>query len=334
MDRRPPLLELRGLRTVFDLREREIAPVDGVDLAIGAGETVALVGESGSGKSVTALSILRLLPGNARLAAGEIVLHGAGGTRDLAQLDAEAMRAVRGAEIGMVFQEPMTSLNPVHRIGDQIAETLRAHGRCGRAEALERAAAMLEAVGVPDPVRRLRAYPHELSGGMRQRAMIAIALICRPGLLIADEPTTALDVTIQAQIVDLLERLQAELGMGILFVTHNLGLVAGMAHRVAIMYAGRIVEEGPVADVFADPRHPYTRGLLGSAPRPGQALALRRAGKPLAAVPGQVPSLSDLPPGCAFAPRCPIALPVCATEAPRALRIAGRDLRCHAGAPS
>jgi peptide/nickel transport system ATP-binding protein len=330
MAERAPLLELRGLRTVFRVRGREITPVDGVDLAIGAGETVALVGESGSGKSVTALSVMRLLPGTARIDAGQAILHRETGPVDLAGLDAEAMRAVRGAAIGMVFQEPMTSLNPVLTIGDQITEPLLVHGRCSRAQAGERAVAMLEAVGVPDPARRLAAYPHELSGGMRQRAMIAMALICRPGLLIADEPTTALDVTIQAQIVDLLEGLQREMGMGILFVTHNLGVVADMAHRVAIMYAGRIVEEGPVAEVFAQPLHPYTRGLLASVPRPGEALALRRAGGRLAAVPGQVPSLMNLPRGCAFSTRCTLATDLCRAMPPdRVSPGPGRGVRCH-----
>jgi peptide/nickel transport system ATP-binding protein len=330
MEERPPLLELRGLRTVFRVRGREITPVDGVDLAIGAGETVALVGESGSGKSVTALSVMRLLPGTARIDAGQAILHRQTGPVDLAGLDAEAMREVRGASIGMVFQEPMTSLNPVLTIGDQITEPLLVHGRCTRAEATDRAATMLQAVGVPDPARRLAAYPHELSGGMRQRAMIAMALICRPGLLIADEPTTALDVTIQAQIVDLLEGLQREMGMGILFVTHNLGVVADMAHRVAIMYAGRIVEEGPVAEVFTRPLHPYTRGLLASVPRPGEALALRQSGGRLAAVPGQVPSLMNLPRGCSFSSRCTLASDLCRSAAPdRVSPGPGRGVRCH-----
>ena len=330
MTPRAPLLDLRGLRTLFSVRGREIAPVDGVDLSIAAGETVALVGESGSGKSVTALSVMRLLPRSARIGAGEILLHRPGGPVDLARLDADSMREVRGASIGMVFQEPMTSLNPVLTIGDQITEPLIAHSRCSRGEAHDRAVAMLDAVGVPDAARRLRAYPHELSGGMRQRAMIAMALICRPGLLIADEPTTALDVTIQAQIVELLEALQREMGMGILFVTHNLGVVADMAHRVAIMYAGRIVEEGPVAEVFARPLHPYTRGLLASVPRPGEALALRRSGGRLAAVAGQVPSLFDLPQGCAFSARCAIASEICRTTAPQRIAAnATRGVRCH-----
>ena len=325
-----PLLEVDGLSTVFSVRDLEIKPVNGIDLTVRAGETVALVGESGSGKSVTGLSIARLLPRSARIASGRVLLHDGEGVADLAQLDPEAMRNVRGARIGMVFQEPMTSLNPVLTIGDQITEPLLVHGFSNRAGARERAVAMLDAVGIPDPARRLASYPHELSGGMRQRAMIAMALICRPSLLIADEPTTALDVTVQAQIVELLERLQAEMGMGILFVTHNLGVVADMAHRVAIMYAGRIVEEGAVSDVFSNPRHPYTRGLLASVPKPGEALALRRAGGKLAAIEGQVPSIMRLPPGCAFAGRCPMAiddLPHCRAEPEHPTP--SRTVRCH-----
>jgi peptide/nickel transport system ATP-binding protein len=330
MAARQPLLEIQGLRTVFTVRGTEIAPVTGIDLTIGAGETVALVGESGSGKSVTALSVLGLLPRVARIAGGSVRLHGREGTIDLARLDAEALRSVRGSRIGMVFQEPMTSLNPVLTIGDQITEPLLVHGLTTRGEARERAVAMLDSVGIPDPARRLASYPHELSGGMRQRAMIAMALVCRPGLLIADEPTTALDVTVQAQIVELMMGLQESLGMGILFVTHNLGVVADMAHRVAIMYAGRIVEEGPVAEVFTAPRHPYTRGLLASVPRPGEALRLRRAGEKLAAIPGQVPSLTALPTGCAFAGRCALAVDRCRAEAPApTMPSPARSVRCH-----
>ncbi|MHB2170149.1 ABC transporter ATP-binding protein [Alsobacter sp. R-9] len=328
---RPPLLGVEGLRTVIPVRDGEVAPVDGIDLSVNAGETVALVGESGSGKSVTALSILRLLPRGARIGAGRIVLSDSrGASVDLATLDDEGMRMVRGARIGMVFQEPMTSLNPVLTIGDQITEPLLVHGRCARGEARERAIAMLDAVGIPSPASRLSAYPHQLSGGMRQRAMIAMALVCRPELLIADEPTTALDVTVQAQIVELLADLQRDMGMGILFVTHNLGVVAETAHRVAVMYAGRIVEQGPVAEVFGTPRHPYTRGLLRSVPMPGEALALRRSGGRLAAIPGQVPSLRSLPAGCAFAGRCPLAIDLCRKQRPEAVVVhQGHAVRCH-----
>jgi peptide/nickel transport system ATP-binding protein len=326
-----PLLEIRGLRTSFTRRGEEIVAVDDLDLTICAGETVALVGESGSGKSVTGLSIMRLLArGIGRVAAGSIRLHGEAGAVDLTGLDEEAMRRVRGASIGMVFQEPMTSLNPVLTIGDQISEPLHVHDGLGHDAARTRVLAMLAAVGIPDPERRIGAYPHELSGGMRQRAMIAMALICRPRLLIADEPTTALDTTIQAQIVELLERLQRELGMAILFITHNLGLVADMAHRVAIMYAGCIVEHGRVEEIFTHPRHPYTRGLLGSVPRPGEARALRRSGGRLAAIPGQVPNLRALPPGCAFAPRCNLAAELCRAQPPAMTAIdPSRGARCH-----
>jgi len=241
-----------------------------------------------------------------RIAEGSIRFVGKDGVaRDLATLDEEAMRRIRGNDIGMVFQEPMTSLNPVFTIGEQIAEPIRIHRRAGRAEAREAAVALLDGVGIPDPGRRAEQCPHELSGGMRQRATIAMALACDPVLLIADEPTTALDVTIQAQILDLLLKLQRERGMGMLFITHNLGVVAAVAHRVAVMYAGRIVEDGPVGEVFRHPRHPYTVGLLRSMPRLGAATAMKRAGQKLAAIPGMVPSLADMPPGCAFAPRCP-----------------------------
>ncbi|MBL8699721.1 MAG: ABC transporter ATP-binding protein [Alphaproteobacteria bacterium] len=324
------VLEISGLRTSFARRGQEIVAVDDVSLSIAAGETLALVGESGSGKSVTGLSILRLLPrGVGRIVAGSIRLRRDDGPVDLVDLDDEAMRGVRGAAIGMVFQEPMTSLNPVLTIGDQIGEPLRVHEGLAGAAARARVLAMLAAVGIPDPERRLGAYPHELSGGMRQRAMIAMALICRPRLLIADEPTTALDTTIQAQIVELLERLQRELGMAILFITHNLGLVGDMAHRVAIMYAGRLVEHGPVAEVFDRPRHPYTRGLLASVPRPGEARALRRAGGRLAAIPGHVPNLRALPAGCVFSPRCDLAADPCRAQRPPMMTIAAsRGVRC------
>ncbi len=290
-----------------------VRAVDGVSLAIGVGETLALVGESGSGKSVTALSVLRLLPRRVGcIVAGRILLDGA----DLVSLPEKSMRHVRGGAIGMVFQEPMTSLNPLLRVGEQVAEPLRIHRRLSRAEARTEAQKILRAVGLPEPERQARRYPHELSGGQRQRVMIAAALACRPRLLIADEPTTALDVTIQAQILDLLVSLQRELGMAMLFITHNLGIVAGLAHRLAVMYAGRIVEEGTVAAVFAHPRHPYTEGLLACQPRLGEAHRQRAAGQPLPAIAGSVPSLRDLPRGCSFAPRCPRATPACAVAAP------------------
>ncbi|MER8976481.1 MULTISPECIES: ABC transporter ATP-binding protein [unclassified Mesorhizobium] len=313
-----PILSISGLRAVFRIAGRDIAAVRDVDLAIGSGETVALVGESGSGKSVTSLSIIGLLPKRVgHIAEGSIALRRKNGTvTELTSLDAESLRKIRGNEIGMVFQEPMTSLNPVYTIGEQIAEPIRIHLGKSHREAEADAVRLLEQVGIPDPKRRARQYPHELSGGMRQRATIAMALSCDPGLLIADEPTTALDVTIQAQILDLLAELQAQRGMGILFVTHNLGVVAEIADRVAVMYAGRIVETGPVSEVFTRPRHPYTAGLMRSVPRLGQATALKAAGTPLPTIAGNVPSLALLPKGCSFAPRCPMAIAACRAAVP------------------
>ncbi|MER9075600.1 ABC transporter ATP-binding protein [Mesorhizobium sp. M0904] len=313
-----PILSISGLRAVFRIAGRDIAAVRDVDLTIGSGETVALVGESGSGKSVTSLSIIGLLPKRVgHIAEGSIALRRKNGTlTELTSLDTESLRKIRGNEIGMVFQEPMTSLNPVYTIGEQIAEPIRIHLGKSHREAEADAVRLLEQVGIPDPKRRARQYPHELSGGMRQRATIAMALSCDPGLLIADEPTTALDVTIQAQILDLLAELQAQRGMGILFVTHNLGVVAKIADRVAVMYAGRIVETGPVSEVFTRPRHPYTAGLMRSVPRLGQATALKLAGTPLPTIAGNVPSLALLPKGCSFAPRCPMAIAACRAAVP------------------
>ncbi|MER9895104.1 ABC transporter ATP-binding protein [Mesorhizobium sp. M0119] len=313
-----PILSISGLRAVFRIAGRNIAAVRDVDLTIGSGETVALVGESGSGKSVTSLSIIGLLPKRVgHIAEGSIALRRKNGTvTELTSLDAESLRKIRGNEIGMVFQEPMTSLNLVYTIGEQIAEPIRIHLGKSHREAEADAVRLLEQVGIPDPKRRARQYPHELSGGMRQRATIAMALSCDPGLLIADEPTTALDVTIQAQILDLLAELQVQRGMGILFVTHNLGVVAEIADRVAVMYAGRIVESGPVSEVFTRPRHPYTAGLMRSVPRLGQATALKAAGTPLPTIAGNVPSLALLPKGCSFAPRCPMAIAACRAAVP------------------
>ncbi|MGF7007892.1 ABC transporter ATP-binding protein [Aminobacter sp. BE322] len=313
-----PILEVKGLRTVFRVRDREIAAVNGIDLVVHPGETVALVGESGSGKSVTSLSVMRLLARKVgSIDAGSVLFRGKDGKlKDLVKLDEEAMRQIRGNDIGMVFQEPMTSLNPVYTVGDQISEPIRVHRGTGKRKALEAAVDLLDKVGIPDARRRASQYPHELSGGMRQRATIAMALACDPTLLIADEPTTALDVTIQAQILDLMQNLQRERGMGMLFVTHNLGVVAEIAHRVAVMYAGRIVEFGPVAEVFRNPRHPYTMGLLKSMPRLGAATAMKRAGETLNAIPGMVPSLANMPVGCAFAPRCAYAIDACRAAMP------------------
>ncbi|WP_159587995.1 ABC transporter ATP-binding protein [Chelativorans xinjiangense] len=313
-----PVIEIKGLTTTFRIGGREVAAVRDLDLTIAAGETLALVGESGSGKSVTSLSIVGLLPkGIGRIASGRLMLRRKSGeTVELQALDNETLRCIRGNDIGMVFQEPLTSLNPVYTIGEQIAEPIRIHLGKSRREAIADAVRLLVDVGIPDPQRRVRQYPHELSGGMRQRATIAMALACNPALLIADEPTTALDVTIQAQILDLLAKLQAERGMAMLFVTHNLGVVAEIADRVAVMYAGSIVEAGNVPSVFSHPRHPYTKGLMRSVPQLGEATALKEAGAPLQTIAGSVPSLIDLPPGCAFAPRCPYAIDACTTAFP------------------
>ncbi|MBB5224484.1 peptide/nickel transport system ATP-binding protein [Amaricoccus macauensis] len=313
-----PILEIDGLRTEFRLRGGTITAVNDLDLTIRPGETVALVGESGSGKSVTSLSVMRLLARKVgAIAAGSVRFRGKDGTvRDLVTLDEESMRQVRGNDIAMVFQEPMTSLNPVYTIGDQISEPMRVHQGTPKGEAWDAAVALLEKVGIPDPRRRAGQYPHELSGGMRQRATIAMALACDPMLLIADEPTTALDVTIQAQILELMQALQRDTGMGMLFVTHNLGVVAEIAHRVAVMYAGRLIEDGPVREVFRNPRHPYTVGLLKSMPKLGDATRMKKAGETLNAIPGMVPSLRNLPSGCSFAPRCSYAIDACRAAVP------------------
>jgi oligopeptide/dipeptide ABC transporter ATP-binding protein len=302
----PPLLQVDGLVTEFSTGTGPLRAVDGVSFTVDRGEVLGLVGESGCGKSVTSLSIMRLVPPPGRIAAGRILLDG----EDLLAKDAEAMRRVRGARIGMVFQEPMTSLNPVFSIGDQIAAAALAHSSAGRAAAWERAVEMLHLVQVPAPRERVRDYPHQLSGGLRQRAMLALALVSGPRLLIADEPTTALDVTIQAQILDLLRRLQAERGMAVLMITHDLGVVAELCHRVAVIYAGRIVELAPVERIFARPLHPYTRGLLRCLPHPS------RFGQPLFSIDGAPPDPRRPSAGCRFAPRCPHALESCRRDEP------------------
>jgi peptide/nickel transport system ATP-binding protein len=308
------LLEIKELCTHFVSGALVHKAVDGVSLAVGKGECVALVGESGCGKSVTALSILRLVPEPpGRIIGGEIWFEG----QDLLRLDRRSLLSVRGNRIGMIFQEPMTSLNPVFTIGNQITEVTRAHRNVSRAAARHRAATLLERVGLSEPDRLLDEYPHRLSGGMRQRAMIAMALACEPQLLIADEPTTALDVTTQAQILELLSSLQRELGMAILIITHDLGVVAQMATRVAVMYAGRKVEEATTLDLFARPLHPYSQGLIRALPNPKREAGGER--RPLQEIPGAVPPLHDLPPGCSFAPRCPIACDAC-RQGPVALR--------------
>ncbi|MGA2287132.1 ABC transporter ATP-binding protein [Bradyrhizobium sp.] len=305
------VLDVRGLRTVFFTSSGLFKAVDDVSFRVRRGETLAIVGESGCGKSVTALSIMRLLPDPpGRIVGGAIVLEGT----DLLGLDEGKMREMRGNRMSMIFQEPMTSLNPVMRIGDQIAEALRLHQTMTRKAARQQAVNMLRRVRIPVPERRALEYPHQLSGGMRQRAMIAMALACRPALLIADEPTTALDVTIQAQILALVLELQQELGMALILITHDLGVVAQTARRVIVMYAGKKVEEADVETLFAHPRHPYTRGLLASIPRlpsPGADAAAR-----LVEIPGMVPSLTRLPTGCAFAPRCALAMARCHEQYP------------------
>jgi peptide/nickel transport system ATP-binding protein/oligopeptide transport system ATP-binding protein len=301
------LLSVRNLRTVFGTARGEVVAVDDVSFDVNAGEVVGIVGESGSGKSVTALSIMGLLPQPpGRVAAGEIQFDG----RDLLKLSAAEMRKVRGGTIGMVFQEPMSSLNPVFTIGDQVIETIRAHEGGGSRAARERAIEMLAKVGIPSPERRIDDYPHQLSGGMRQRVMIAMALACSPKLLLADEPTTALDVTIQAQILDLLRDLQQEFRMAIAIITHNMGVIAEFADRVVVMYAGHVVEEGPVGQIFDAPRHPYTVGLLASTP--DMASETER----LRTIPGSLPSLHAMPAGCRFAPRCERVVEACRAARP------------------
>jgi peptide/nickel transport system ATP-binding protein len=300
------LLSVEGLRTQFDTSAGTVRAVDGVSFAIERGEVLGLVGESGCGKSVTSLSIMRLVPPPGRITAGRVRLEG----EELLDKDDEDMRRVRGARMAMVFQEPMTSLNPVFTIGDQVAAAVRAHAGVGRRAAWERAVEMLDHVQVPAPRERAREYPHQLSGGLRQRAMIALALAPGPQLLIADEPTTALDVTIQAQILDLLRRLQAERGMAVLLITHDLGVVAEVCHRVAIIYAGRIVEMASVASIFGSPMHPYTRGLLRCLPHPS------RFGQPLSSIEGAPPDLRRVGGGCRFAPRCPYVRDSCRIEEP------------------
>ena len=303
-----PLLEVRNLHTEFRTGAGLVRAVDGISYTVEPGETVAIVGESGSGKSVSALSIMRLIPDPpGRITEGEVMFGG----RDLMSLSEEEMRRVRGSEIGMVFQEPMTSLNPVLTIGRQITETLEQHQGADRAAADKRAVELLEMVGIADPRRRLNQYPHQLSGGMRQRVMIAIALACSPKLIIADEPTTALDVTIQAQILELMKSLTQRLGVAQIIITHNLGVVARYASRVNVMYAGRIVEAGPADVIYHNPRHPYTIALLRSVPRLDQPRRAR-----LDPVEGQPPDLTRLDGGCSFRPRCRFAVAACAEARP------------------
>ncbi len=316
-------LEVRGLSVALFTRAGVLPALSGVSLRVPPGRTLALVGESGCGKSMTALAIMRLLPEPpARIVAGQVMLDGV----DLAALPERRMLAVRGKAVSMIFQDPMSSLNPVATVGEQIVEVLRRHEGLGGRAARQRAVELLELVGIPDAAARLDEYPHRLSGGMCQRVMIAIAIACRPALLVADEPTTALDVTVQAQILELLQRLQAETGMALLLITHDLGVVAEMADEVAVMYAGRIVEQGPVDAVFDAPLHPYTRGLIGATPSGGTAGRHAR----LADIPGSVPGLAELPAGCAFAPRCPLAFGACGAQPALLAQAPGHVVACFA----
>ncbi len=323
------VLAATGLTTRLDTQDGPVTVVDGIDLALRAGETLAVVGESGSGKSMTALSLLRLLPEPAaRNAGGTVMFRG----RDLLRIPEREMRALRGDALAMIFQEPMTSLNPVLRIGAQLAEVWEEHRpELSRRTARERSRALLGRVRIPDPDRILDEFAHRLSGGMRQRVMIAMALACDPAVLIADEPTTALDATVQAQILDLLRSIQAALGLAVMLITHNLGVVAENADRVLVMYAGRKVEEAPAAELLRAPRHPYTEGLIAALPDPGRSGPRER----LHEIPGTVPPLSRLPPGCAFAPRCKLAMPVCRERSPALATYGAASVACFAaGSPA
>ncbi|MFZ4479967.1 MAG: ABC transporter ATP-binding protein [Rhodoferax sp.] len=318
-----PLLDISGLKVHFKTDDGMVRAVDGVDISVNRGETVSIVGESGCGKTVTAMTVLKLIampPG--RIMAGKILFEG----RDLVPMGLDEMRAIRSKQIGIVFQEPMTSLNPVYTVGQQIAETVRHHEGLSKRAALDRAAEMLSLVQIPNPLKRVHDYPHQFSGGMRQRVMIAMALSCKPKLLIADEPTTALDVTIQAQILDLLAELKSELGMAIMLITHAMGVVAEVAQRVVVMYAGQVVEEADVIELFARPQHPYTQGLIRSIPRIDTA-ALHKVR--LETIPGVVPKLIDPADGCRFAPRCRFATPACSEATPPLREVApGHKVAC------
>ena len=321
-----PLLEIKGLKTHFSTDDGILQAVDGVDISINKGETLCVVGESGCGKTVTAMSILKLIampPG--RIAAGQIIFEG----RDLVPLTSRQLDEIRAKEIGFIFQEPMTSLNPVLTIGEQIAESLRRHEAVTKKQALERTIEMLKLVQIPNAEGRVHNYPHQFSGGMRQRVMIAMALACKPKLIIADEPTTALDVTIQAQILDLLQDMKERFGMAVMLITHAMGVVAETAQRVVVMYAGKVVEEASVDDLFADPRHPYTQGLIRSIPR----IDLDSEHKTrLEAIGGSVPILINPPVGCRFAPRCKFAMNVCTEKEPLLREVSpGHRMACHLG---
>lgn len=316
-----PILDIRGLDVTFTAGPKPVRAVDGVDLAMQRGEVVALLGESGSGKSVTLRSILRLHNERRTRMKGEILVRGS----DVLKMKAHEIADLRGRVVSMIFQEPMLAMDPVYTVGEQIVETIRKHDPVSRDEARTRALHLFERVRIPSPERRLDAYPHEMSGGMRQRAMIALALSCKPEILLADEPTTALDATVQVQILLLLRELQHELGLSVIFVTHDIGVAVEVADRIAVMYAGRIVEIGPVRDVIRAPRHPYTIGLLSTRGHGG-----RLSGKRLPAIPGSPPDLANLPPGCAFAPRCALAHEGCISKAPDPVPIGATHLvRCY-----
>jgi oligopeptide/dipeptide ABC transporter ATP-binding protein len=313
------LLDIRDLKTYFYTSDGVVPAVDGIDLTVRRGQTVGLVGESGCGKSVTSLSIMRLVPPPGRIIGGQIMLDGA----DLVTLPERSMYAVRGDRVAMIFQEPMTSLNPVYSAGRQIGEALLVHRRASQSDVRERVLELLSVVGIPQPEERYRAYPHEMSGGMRQRVMIAMALSCQPELLIADEPTTALDVTIQAQILELIKELKRKSNMAVLLITHDLGVIAEMAEEVAVMYAGKIVERTDVVTLFRQPKHPYTQGLLASIPMTTTPKAQR-----LNVINGTVPNLLRLPRGCRFAARCPHAMPICRMREPVLARVDATDVAC------
>jgi oligopeptide/dipeptide ABC transporter ATP-binding protein len=317
------LLEVRNLQTHFPTRSGLVRAVDGVSFHIDRGELLGLVGESGCGKSITALSVMRLIALPGRIVNGEILFDG----KDLLKVSDSEMREMRGDDIAMIFQDPMTSLNPVFTVGEQIAEALRLHRKLSRKDARQATIEAMREVAIPDPARRVDDYPHQLSGGMRQRVMIAMALACNPKLLIADEPTTALDVTIQAQILELLDDLRKQRELAVLLITHDLGVVAEVADRVAVMYTGRIVEESPVAELFARPKHPYTEGLLRSVPKLTSTEIIRK--ERLETIEGVVPRPTDLPPGCHFAPRCPHRMPRCTTEEIPLYQLEGNvEVRC------
>ncbi|MFC3568207.1 oligopeptide/dipeptide ABC transporter ATP-binding protein [Paracoccus simplex] len=314
------LLEIRDLNVRFATTDGEVSAVNGIDLDVAKGQTLGIVGESGSGKSQLAFAVMGLLARNGR-ATGSVRFDGT----EILNAAPKALNRIRARRIAMVFQDPMTSLNPYMRVSDQMAEVLMLHKGMGKREAVAEAARMLDAVKIPDARARIRLHPHEFSGGMRQRVMIAMALLCRPDLLIADEPTTALDVTVQAQIMELLADLQREFGMAMILITHDLGVVAGACERVMVMYGGRVMERAPVGSIFADPAHPYTQGLLAAIPRVDQK------GERLTAIPGSPPNMTNPPPGCPFAPRCAYAMPVCETMPPLDPFAPGRERACHAG---